>query len=304
VDNATRLLYLEAMGITVWRPKSPGVSTPTAGDPTASEPLGLAHENNSLDTHSHALRGNAVSTAPAVRGDEFSSGAELSHLTSIDAETRDSESYREDDSPNPANPAMHSEAASPSAVDQLDWGTLQATVAACTQCDLCKTRTQTVFGSGNPHADWMLIGEAPGQQEDLQGAPFVGPAGQLLTEMLRAICLSRDEVYIANILKCRPPGNRDPQPEEAENCRPYLERQIALIQPKIILAVGRIAAQTLLGTDAPVSKLRGKVHTLNQTPLVVVYHPSYLLRSMLEKKKAWLDLQLALNTYQNNKNKG
>ncbi|WP_374089855.1 uracil-DNA glycosylase family protein [Methylomicrobium lacus] len=301
MDNATRLLYLEAMGITVWRPKSPGASAPTADGPTASEPLVPIHENNSPDTRSHALRGNAVNTAPAVRGDEFSRGAEVPHLTSSSQETP---SDSEDDSPNLFSPAIRSETASPSAVDQLGWDELQATVAACTLCDLCKTRTQTVFGSGNRNAEWMLIGEAPGQQEDLQGAPFVGPAGQLLTEMLRAIGLDRDEVYIANILKCRPPGNRDPRPEEAENCRPYLERQIALIRPKIILAVGRIAAQTLLRTDAPVSKLRGKVHTLNQTPLVVVYHPSYLLRSMLEKKKAWLDLQLALNTYQNNKNKG
>jgi len=273
VDNATRLLYLEAMGITVWQPKSPGASAPTADDFTESEPLGPIHENNSPDTRSHALRGNAVSDS-------------------------------EDNSPNLISPAIRSEAASPSAADQFAWDALQATVAACALCNLCKSRTQTVFGSGNKQADWMLIGEAPGQQEDLQGAPFVGPAGQLLTEMLRAIGLDRDEVYIANILKCRPPGNRDPRPDEAENCRPYLERQIALIQPKIILAVGRIAAQTLLRTDAPISKLRGKVHALNQTPLVVVYHPSYLLRSMLEKKKAWLDLQLALGTYQNNKNQG
>lgn len=185
-----------------------------------------------------------------------------------------------------------------SAVETLDWDELQSTVAACARCGLCQSRTQTVFGSGNKQADWLLIGEAPGQQEDLQGAPFVGPAGQLLTEMLRAIGLDREQVYIANILKCRPPGNRDPAPDEAEHCRPYLERQIALVQPKIILAVGRIAAQTLLRSDAPVGKLRGRIHALNQTPLVVVYHPSYLLRSPLEKKKAWLDLQLALNTYQ------
>lgn len=179
------------------------------------------------------------------------------------------------------------------------WDLLQAEVAQCGKCSLCETRTQTVFGSGNKHADWMLIGEAPGQQEDLQGQPFVGNAGQLLTEMLRAIGLARSEVYIANILKCRPPGNRDPKPDEAASCREYLKRQQALVRPKIILAVGRVAAQALLATDKPLSKLRGKIHTLNDTPLVVVYHPAYLLRTLADKKKAWLDLQFALQTYQN-----
>ncbi|MGR8942593.1 MAG: uracil-DNA glycosylase [Gammaproteobacteria bacterium] len=298
MDNATRLLYLEAMGITVWQPKSPSAPSPSAepvpNDQTASEPIGLTLENDNPEQNSDAFRINAVSTALTVNDAERISDAEAF-------------APQNDLIPNNAvslNTEIYHEAASPSAVDQMDWDELEAAVAACTQCGLCQTRTQTVFGSGNKQADWMLIGEAPGQQEDLQGAPFVGPAGQLLTEMLRAIGLDRDEVYITNILKCRPPGNRDPKPEEAAACRPYLERQIALIRPKIILAVGRIAAQTLLRTDAPISKLRGRVHTLNQTPLVVVYHPSYLLRSMLEKKKAWLDLQLALGTYQKNKNKG
>lgn len=178
------------------------------------------------------------------------------------------------------------------------WEILQKEVAQCRKCGgLCETRTQTVFGSGNKNADWLLIGEAPGQQEDLQGQPFVGAAGQLLTEMLRAIGLRRDDVYITNILKCRPPGNRDPKPDEAAMCLNYLNRQIALIQPKIILAIGRIAAQTLLATHEPLSKLRGKVHFLNETPLVVVYHPAYLLRNLADKKKAWLDLQFAVQTY-------
>ncbi|CAG7855824.1 hypothetical protein MCAMS1_00093 [biofilm metagenome] len=179
---------------------------------------------------------------------------------------------------------------------QDDWKELEAEVAACMKCDLCQTRTQTVFGTGSKTADWMVIGEAPGQSEDEQGKPFVGKAGQLLTEMLRAIGLEREEVFITNILKCRPPGNRDPKPDEALNCSDYLKRQRALIKPKIILAVGRIAAQTLLKSDAPVGKLRGKVHDLDGTPLVVVYHPAYLLRSLIEKRKAWQDLQLALKT--------
>ena len=173
---------------------------------------------------------------------------------------------------------------------------MQAEVANCTKCALCATRTQTVFGSGNKQADWMLVGEAPGQHEDEQGQPFVGNAGLLLTEMLRAIGLTREEVFITNILKCRPPNNRDPHADEVESCYDYLQRQQKLIQPKIILALGRIAAQTLLKTDEPLARLRGEVHTFNNTPVVVVYHPAYLLRSLLEKRKAWLDLQLAMQT--------
>ena len=176
------------------------------------------------------------------------------------------------------------------------WVGLETEVATCTLCNLCQTRTQTVFGIGNKQADWMVIGEAPGQHEDEQGKPFVGKAGQLLTEMLRAVGLERDDVFITNILKCRPPNNRDPQPDEAESCSTYLLRQQELIKPKIILAVGRISAQTLLNTDAPIGKLRGKVHELDGIPLVVVYHPAYLLRSLLEKRKAWQDLQLAMKT--------
>jgi uracil-DNA glycosylase len=179
---------------------------------------------------------------------------------------------------------------------QQAWADLETEVANCTKCTLCQTRTQTVFGTGNKTADWMIIGEAPGQNEDEQGKPFVGKAGLLLTEMLRAVGLERDDVFITNILKCRPPGNRDPKPEEAESCSDYLRRQRELIKPKIILAVGRISAQTLLKTDTPIGKLRGKVHDLDGTPLVVVYHPAYLLRSLLEKRKAWQDLQLAVQT--------
>jgi len=180
------------------------------------------------------------------------------------------------------------------------WDVLQAEVANCTKCALCATRTQTVFGSGNKQADWMLVGEAPGQHEDEQGLPFVGNAGLLLTEMLRAIGLTREEVFITNILKCRPPNNRDPHTDEVESCNDYLQRQQALIKPKIILAVGRIAAQTLLKTDEPLARLRGKVHAFNNTQVVVVYHPAYLLRSLPEKRKAWQDLTHAMQTIKNN----
>jgi uracil-DNA glycosylase family 4 len=180
------------------------------------------------------------------------------------------------------------------------WSALRAEVAECTKCALHATRTQAVFGVGNERADWMVIGEAPGAEEDRRGEPFVGAAGQLLNAMLKAIGLEREAVYIANILKSRPPGNRDPQPEEVEACFPYLTRQIALIRPKLILAVGRVAAQNLLGTAVPLGRLRGKVHTFGElgTPLIITYHPAYLLRSPGEKRKAWEDLKFARDFFQ------
>jgi DNA polymerase len=177
--------------------------------------------------------------------------------------------------------------------ESADWPELRDAVASCTRCALHESRTQTVFGVGNPDADWMIIGEAPGAEEDRRGEPFVGRAGKLLDEMLRAVGQGRDTVFIANILKCRPPNNRDPKPDESAECRGYLERQIQLVQPKIILAVGRIAAQLLLDTDTPVGRLRGSLHHLDETPLVVTYHPAYLLRSPSQKRKSWDDLCLA-----------
>lgn len=176
--------------------------------------------------------------------------------------------------------------------DKLDWKGLQAQIAQCERCSLCKTRTQTVFGVGNPNADLMFIGEAPGANEDAQGEPFVGKAGQLLNAMLAAIGLQRESVFIANILKCRPPNNRDPQPEEVATCTPYLLKQIEQIQPKVIVALGRIAAQFLLNTEASLGKLRGSLHQYHDTPLIITYHPAYLLRSPNQKAKSWQDLQL------------
>jgi uracil-DNA glycosylase len=174
------------------------------------------------------------------------------------------------------------------------WSELAAKVSGCTRCGLHQSRTQTVFGVGRRDARLFVIGEAPGADEDRQGEPFVGRAGQLLNQMLRAIGLPRSEVYIANILKCRPPGNRDPQPDEAASCTPYLAQQIALVQPRALLAVGRIAAQWLLQTDTPIGRLRGRVvgYGERNIPLVVTYHPAYLLRSPLDKAKAWTDLCL------------
>ncbi len=175
------------------------------------------------------------------------------------------------------------------------WDEVAGEVAACTRCELHRCRTKTVFGVGDRAASWLVVGEAPGADEDRQGEPFVGRAGQLLNSMLLGIGLQREQVFIANVLKCRPPNNRDPQPAEVAQCLPYLERQIALIKPRIMLAVGRIAAQNLLATDTPIGKLRGRVHAFGsqRIPLVVTYHPAYLLRSPTEKRKAWEDLKFA-----------
>ncbi len=193
----------------------------------------------------------------------------------------------------PTDIAASTEAVAPGGAAGLDWPELRECVAACTRCELSASRSNTVFGVGNQQADWLIIGEAPGAEEDRRGEPFVGRAGKLLDQMLLAIGQNRDSVFIANILKCRPPNNRDPKPDEAAACREYLERQIELIQPKIILAVGKIAAQNLLGTDDPVGRMRGRPHDLGGIPLVVTYHPAYLLRSPSQKHKSWSDLCLA-----------
>ncbi len=169
---------------------------------------------------------------------------------------------------------------------------IEREVSACRKCELHHSRTHTVFGCGNPNADWLLVGEAPGKNEDLEGEPFVGRAGKLLDSMIAALGMTREEVFIANVLKCRPPDNRDPQPDEIEQCEPYLHRQLALIKPKVIVALGRISAQALLKTSEPLSKLRGKVHQYgaDNIPLVATYHPAYLLRSPGQKARAWEDL--------------
>ena len=221
----------------------------------------------------------------------------------------------------PAAPAPTALGPRPEGVADMDWPQLEATVAACRACGLCAGRTQTVFGVGARSADWMVIGEAPGENEDRQGQPFVGQAGKLLDAMLAAIGLSRQVedtpesvaasahpagaegqkvlkrgVYIANVLKCRPPGNRNPQPDEIAQCEPYLRRQVALVQPKVILAMGRFAVQSLLQTTEPIGRLRGRVHQYQGVPVIVTYHPAYLLRALPEKAKAWQDLCLAMAT--------
>jgi len=179
-------------------------------------------------------------------------------------------------------------------VELMQWDELADTVAACRACKLCSGRRNTVFGVGDRQADWLIVGEAPGENEDLQGEPFVGHAGKLLDNMLRALGLNRREkVYIANVLKCRPPGNRNPEPDEVAQCEPFLRRQVELLQPKIIIAMGRFAVQSLLGTTDAIGKLRGQRHQYAGVPVVVTYHPAYLLRNMPDKAKAWADLCLA-----------
>jgi uracil-DNA glycosylase len=190
----------------------------------------------------------------------------------------------------------------PAGIDAMGWEELRAAAAGCTACKLCQGRKQAVFGTGSTRAQWLIVGEAPGEQEDLQGEPFVGKSGQLLDAMLRAIGLTRGEaepphqVYIANTIKCRPPGNRNPQPDELAQCEPFLMRQLALLKPRIIVAMGRFAVQSLLRSDEPVGKLRGRVHRYQGVPLIVTYHPAYLLRNPEDKARAWDDLCLAVET--------
>jgi len=202
-------------------------------------------------------------------------------------------------------PAAPPRPASPGPV--LDWAALRDAVAACRACSLCESRRQTVFGVGHRQAQWMVVGEAPGEQEDLTGEPFVGAAGQLLDAMLRALGLTRAEdgpespaqrVYIANTLKCRPPRNRNPAPEELARCEPFLVRQIELLRPRLILAMGRFAVQALLRSSEPIGKLRGRVHQYQGVPLIVTYHPAYLLRNLPDKARAWEDLCLAARVFE------
>jgi DNA polymerase len=258
--NALRGQYLEIMGIQVWERRAARASL-SGKQPVNTEVEALAANNPAF------VEGESGAGLMAVKPLATS----ISDITRI-----------------PAADIM-----------TLTWSDLEQAVNTCTRCRLSETRSKTVFGVGNRQADWMVIGEAPGAEEDRQGEPFVGRAGQLLNAMLKAIGLAREEVYIANILKSRPPQNRDPQPDEMAACEPFLMRQIQLIQPKIILAVGRIAAQNLLKTDTKIGMLRGKryVYPGTDIPLVVTYHPAYLLRAPAEKRKAWEDLKFAVNVF-------
>jgi DNA polymerase len=279
--------YLAALGIPLWLPRRPlaGHPQPVAGEPSnhpgAPRHFSLSKEGNIQDRPLSAPIIDGEEPEPLPPADWTPPMADdREPIMEIDAVTLAS-----------APPAGSREAR----IAGLDWEELATEARQCTACALCAARTQAVFGVGNRQAEWLVIGEAPGADEDRLGEPFVGRAGKLLNPMLQAIGLKREQVYIANILKCRPPENRDPAPAEAASCRPLLERQIALIGPRIILAVGRIAAQNLLATDTQIGKLRGRVHGFGpaRIPLVVTYHPAYLLRSPREKRKSWDDLRLA-----------
>ncbi|MDX1443816.1 MAG: uracil-DNA glycosylase family protein [Gammaproteobacteria bacterium] len=273
-----RASVLREMGVTRWvaRGSREAVTAEAVPvEPVRQPETRIAHEPPAAEPSASARDAMAEARA-ALQGESRRSSA------------RPSPQPVQEDTPPQTIPAE------PVAADS--WEALRQRVATCTNCRLHETRTNAVFGVGDVQADWMVIGEAPGQEEDRRGEPFVGRAGQLLDAMLLAAGFPREQVFIANILKCRPPNNRDPRPDEAAACSGYLKKQVEWVAPKIILAVGRISAQNLLGSDAPIGKLRGRVHTHPDTgtPVVVTYHPAYLLRQPGEKRKAWEDLKLAL----------
>ncbi len=294
--------YLEALGIPLWlprqtlavHPQSVDVSPPPAGEklgeraeesnhPGAARHPSLSEEGNTQDRPRSAMNIDERDLPEPLPPDDWVPDDHWEPVSELDMA---------DFSPPP--PALSREVR----IAGMDWEELIAEARQCQACGLCTTRTQVVFGVGNRQADWLIIGEGPGADEDQQGEPFVGRAGKLLNPMLLAIGVQREQAYITNIVRCRPPENREPTPEEAAKCRPFLERQMALIRPRIILALGRIAAQNLLNTDTPIGKLRGQVHRFgpSRIPVVVIYHPAYLLRSPREKRKAWDDLRLARRT--------
>lgn len=309
--NDRQRAMLEAMGLKLWTPASgaaPSTEAPAPVAPAALVAQRAVAPARSTDAHA----------APAARAPMVD--AEVA-LAEPPAPRRAPEAPTRTPPAAPTVPTVAAPVAAPvtaaaaadvalaqarglarEAIARLDWPGLRDEVASCRACGLCESRKNTVFGVGNERAHWMVVGEAPGEQEDLQGEPFVGAAGKLLDSMLRAVGLSRGEgaperqVYIANTLKCRPPRNRNPDPSELAQCEPFLQRQIELIQPRIILAMGRFAVQQLLRSQEPIGRLRGRVHRYQGVPLVVTYHPAYLLRNLPDKARAWEDLCLALKT--------
>ncbi len=282
MDESRRRAYLRAMGIDLWVPRREAAAggnervTPAPAEPPASAPVVRPAPPPELQSDS--------GWEPVLEPDW--EPAPASNTMPVATDTRSPTSGQPRPGPPPAAATL------PPDPTGMGWDTLAATVAGCRACALCETRIQTVFGVGDRQARLLVIGEAPGADEDRAGEPFVGRAGQLLNRMLAAIGFARDQIYIANILKCRPPGNRDPRPDEVERCRGYLARQVELIRPRAMLSVGRISAQTLLGTDTPVGRLRGRWFDYgpDAVPLRVTYHPAYLLRSPEYKSKAWDDL--------------
>jgi len=294
-----QMACLHAMGIQTWvsRDVSGDISQKILKDASCDMPdQEIPVETVQADAISPQVLPGAI-PAPGVIEDE-----PLSIVSETQVGNTEAEYIRADEEPPlPTDDFMPSldmsEVSSQSTsvidVSHLDWPALQVAVSSCKACDLHKARTQTVFGVGDHTAQWMIIGEAPGADEDKQGEPFVGRAGQLLNNMLKALGLQREQVFITNILKCHPPGNRNPESEEIVRCEAFLQRQVALVKPKVILAVGGVAAQNLLKVDTAVSKLRGQRYHYGETPLVVTYHPAYLLRKPSEKAKSWADLKFA-----------
>jgi DNA polymerase len=271
--DARQRAMLAEMGVKVWAPKARATVVADVAPAAVAEPA-------PLPTHTPAA-------APAPRV----STAQVNAPARAPASGTTAE-------PTAAPPHARADRAD---IATLDWPALREAVAGCQACGLCASRRNTVFGVGHTQADWMIVGEAPGEQEDRQGEPFVGAAGQLLDAMLRACGRARGSeetgrgVYIANVLKCRPPANRNPAPEEVLQCEPFLARQVALVQPKLIIAMGRFAVQSLLKTTEPIGRLRGRVHRYEGVPVIVTYHPAYLLRTPVDKAKAWADLCLAMD---------
>jgi DNA polymerase len=295
MDRARRLEYLQAIGIDAWvlrRATAQAALDATEASDTASHVDAMA-EAGPTSASSQAHPGFLPPAPPATATPSNTAASSARATTSSPAHRGRAEAQPL----SRGTTAPQSDLLSPDV--EAQWDSLNAEVLSCTKCTLHTTRTQGVFGVGNRRADWLIIGEAPGAEEDRQGEPFVGRAGQLLNSMLRSLGLPRESVFIANVLKSRPPGNRDPKPDEVAACLPYLMRQIALLRPKLMLAVGRIAAQNLLATDVSLGRLRGQVHTFGElnTPLVVTYHPAYLLRTPADKRKAWEDLKFARSVF-------
>jgi DNA polymerase len=309
MDALRRNQYLQTMGVDVWvsRRASLGSAAATASaaenelrpSASAGRDTGTLCADASAGADIGTLRAGV--TAGSDTGTPLHAGTAAGTGAKVTSVSQDGAVARPNVADTPSRRGSSGVVASPVPARVTTWESLRSEVLACTKCVLHGSRTQGVFGVGSREAQWLVVGEAPGAEEDRRGEPFVGRAGHLLDAMLKAIGLSRgSNVYIANVLKSRPPGNRDPKPEEVAACLPYLMRQIELLRPRVMLAVGRIAAQNLLSTDAPLGRLRGKVHHFGElnTPLIVTYHPAYLLRTPSDKRKAWEDLKFARSVFQ------
>jgi DNA polymerase len=289
--NLLQAQYLDAMGIQVWVRRNPPLSTLTETSPVVNMSIATSpSEELSRPVHTNAAEVESISTGESpVSVINVSLPPPLTeNHPPVQLEATVSVT---DTSLTP--PLLEDQPV----VQFLDWEPLKQRVAHCTACGLHQTRTQTVVGVGNQQADWMFIGEAPGEEEDAQGEPFVGVAGQLLNAMLKAIGLTREAVYITNVVKCRPPDNHNPKVEEIVHCNPFLERQIALIKPKLIVALGAVATHHLLKMTTKIGELRGQLFDYKGIPLIPIYHPAYLLRRPIEKRKAWHDLQIIYKTF-------